>query len=275
MTSQEIELWAREIIEIILGGSRSEDSRVELKAEWHDAEKAAKQLAAHANSARGQFILWLIGIDEKAQRLTDIQVSEMSDWWNGVTSRFDGFPPRLEQHVNFRFENKKLVALYFSTSHESPYVVRHGNGGSYPQFVVPWREGTLVRAARRDELLRILVPTQNLLLLKNELDFNLSVSTYGRAVVLFRTQEFNSAMLNGTLPSLGSDLRTKIIDAYIKMEYANRLVNSSLNMPPLQDLYPGAAFQEAQEAVKNAVPLIRAAYDALSDARVPNTATAR
>ena len=46
------------------------------------------------------------------------------------------------------------------------------------------------------------------------------------------------------------------------MEYANRRVNSSLNMPPLQDLYPGAAIQEAQEAVKNTVPLIRAAYDA-------------
>jgi hypothetical protein len=58
--------------------------------------------------------------------------------------------------------------------------------------------------------------------------------------------------------------RSKIKDAYIQMEDANRLVNSSLNMPPLQDLYPGAAVQEAQEAVNNAVPVIRAAYDALS-----------
>jgi hypothetical protein len=77
-------------------------------------------------------------------------------------------------------------------------------------------------------------------------------------------QEFNNAMSNGTLASVSNDLRTKITDAYIKMEYANRLVSSSVNMPPLQDLYPGAATQEAQEAVKNAVPLIRAAYDALS-----------
>lgn len=264
MTSQEIELWAREIIEVVLGGSTSEDSRVELKAEWYDAEKAARQLAAHANSARGQFILWLIGIDEKAQKLTDIQAPDMSDWLNGVSSRFDGFPPRLEEHVNFRVNDQKLVALYFSTSHESPYVIRHKDGGSFPEFVVPWREGTRVRAARRDELLRILVPTQNLLRLRTELEFNLNVPVTGRAVVLFRMEEFNNAMSNGTMASVTDDLRTKITNAYIKMDYANRLVDSSLRMPPLQDLYPGAAIQEAQEAVKSAVPLVRAAHDALS-----------
>jgi len=264
MTSQEIELWARDIVEVVLSGSKAEDSRVELKAEWYAAEKAAKQLAAHANSARGQFILWLIGIDEKAQELTDLQSPDMSDWWNGVSSRFDGFPPRLEQHVKFRFNEKKLVALYFSTSHEAPYVVRHKDGGSFPQFVVPWREGTQVRAARRDELLRILVPMQNLLRLNTELEFNMRVHLSGRAVVLFSLEEFKNAMSNTTLTSMPDDLREKITEAYIQMDYANRLMDSSLNMPPLQDLYPGAAFQEAQEAVKNAVPHIRVAYEALS-----------
>src|SRR4029077_3253342 len=264
MTSQEVEIWAREIIGAVLDGSKSEDSKVEIKSELPTPEKAARQLAAHANAARGQSILWLIGIDEKARPLTDVQMTEMSDWWAGVSARFDGFPPRLEEDVNFIFDDKKLVALHFATSQEAPYVVRHKESGSFPEFDVPWREGTRVRAARRDELLRILVPKQNLARLRTELEFNLRVPTIGRAVTSFRMKEFNNAMSDGTMESLVEDLRKKITDAYIHMEYANSLVTSALHIAPNQDFYPGAAVQLAGEAVNKAVPFIRTAYDALS-----------
>ena len=57
MKPQEIELWARDIIESVLNGQPVEDSRVELKAEWLEAEKAAPRLGGHANASRGENIL--------------------------------------------------------------------------------------------------------------------------------------------------------------------------------------------------------------------------
>jgi hypothetical protein len=62
--------------------------------------------------------------------------------------------------VNLLVDGHPVVALFFGTE-RAPFVVKNPGGG-YPQFVVPWREGTLLRAAKRDELLRILSPLQRM-----------------------------------------------------------------------------------------------------------------
>ncbi|HJZ79373.1 MAG TPA: hypothetical protein VKD91_03475 [Pyrinomonadaceae bacterium] len=69
MTSQEIEVWTRQIVAAALSGQATEDARVELKAEWIDPQKAARGLAAHANAAGGSSILWIIGVNEKERTL--------------------------------------------------------------------------------------------------------------------------------------------------------------------------------------------------------------
>ena len=66
MRNHEIEAWALGIIDRVIQKQPIEDDRVELKAEWPDALKAARRIAGHANAARGEPILWLIGVDEKA-----------------------------------------------------------------------------------------------------------------------------------------------------------------------------------------------------------------
>lgn len=65
MRQIEIEAWVLRVIEQVKRGQSNEDSRVELKARWIEPEKAARQIAGHANAARGDKILWIIGLDEK------------------------------------------------------------------------------------------------------------------------------------------------------------------------------------------------------------------
>ena len=67
MKKQDIEFKVLDIIDRLEKGQPIEDDTVELKAEWpKDHFRAARRIAAHANSARGEPLLWLIGIDEKA-----------------------------------------------------------------------------------------------------------------------------------------------------------------------------------------------------------------
>ena len=61
-----------------------------------------------------------------------------------------------------------------SNERGAPFVVK-GTKGSYPEFVVPWREGTALRAARRDDLLKILVPIRRFSALMDELEYNLAL----------------------------------------------------------------------------------------------------
>ena len=157
MTHQELELWAREITAAVLDKKRIEDSRIELKSGWPEPGKAAHHLAAHANAARGTPILWLIGVDEKAPRLTNPNPVELANWFQSVGRFFDGDGPRLVLDTNVRLDDHSAVVLYFETHQGSPFVVKNPQGG-YPEFTVPWREGTRKRAARREDLLTILVP---------------------------------------------------------------------------------------------------------------------
>jgi hypothetical protein len=83
----QLESWALRIIECVQSAQPNEDSRVELKKEWPDPVKAARRLAGHANSARGESILWLIGIDEK-EGVTGITQNDLADWYAQVKSFF-------------------------------------------------------------------------------------------------------------------------------------------------------------------------------------------
>ena len=263
MTSQELEVWTRKIVDTALSGQHTEDSRIELKSEWPEPEKAAHRLAAHANAAGGSPILWIIGVDETARALTNPAPTERANWITSVASFFDGYPPTLLTDVNMIIHDKSVVALYFETEHGAPYVVKHATGGSYPERVVPWREGTRTRAARRHELLRILVPKRSLADLEAELEFNLAARRAGDPKILFRQQAFEKAMSDGTINSLETSLKEKIIDAYVGIDRSNRLVDAAMKMPPLQDLYPGFSEHQPRQAVSDTIPSIEAAHKAL------------
>jgi hypothetical protein len=226
MRAQELELWARNIIGIVLSNQRVEDFRVELKSIWIEPLKAASRLGAHANAARGDSILWLIGVDEKNHSLSNINPIELGDWYKSVQSFFDGFAPRLILDVNLQIEVNTVVALYFDTVREAPYVVKSSKGG-YPEFIVPWREGTSLRAARRQDLLSILVPIRRFASLLDELDLNAAIAQTGSSSFynwgcLFREEEFYRAIRDGAFATLPNGTKQSIFEAYIAMGRANQ-----------------------------------------------------
>lgn len=159
MRSIQIEAWALEIIDQLHSKSRVEDSRVELKSEWINPQKAARQLAGHSNAARGESILWLIGVDEE-KGVIGASHEELANWYNSVQTEFDGIAPLLLD-LNIPVNGKTIVALYFDTD-RAPYVIRNPSFGVEKGVAisheVPWREGTKTRSATRSELLKILVP---------------------------------------------------------------------------------------------------------------------
>lgn len=157
MTLLQIEAWARNIISQIENGRPYEDSRVELKREWpDDPVKAARQIAAHANAARGASILWLVGIDQRAG-VVGATPRDLANWWPQVVSAFDSVAPSVRDLV-ITHENCTVTALHMETD-RAPYVVTVP-GGQQISHEVPWRDGTRTRSAKRDDLVRLLVPLQ-------------------------------------------------------------------------------------------------------------------
>jgi len=158
MTKIELEAWVLAIARRLESNSAIEDDRVEVKSNWVHPGKAARRIAGHANSARGEPILWVIGLDEKAG-VVGAERNKFSDWWNQVKAEFDGLSPSVEL-LNVPVGEKEVVGLLFDTS-RFPFVVKNPNGGAV-QYEVPWREGTAIRSARREDLIEILAPMQRL-----------------------------------------------------------------------------------------------------------------
>lgn len=153
MTPNEIERWALRVVEQVRRGQPNEDARVELKAAWPDnAHKAARQIAAHANPAGGEPILWVIGVDQKGV-VIGADHNELATWYKQVESQFDELAPSLTD-VNIPLEGKTIVALLFDTGRR-PFVIRSLNNGSVTHEV-PWRGATSTRSAKRAELVRLL-----------------------------------------------------------------------------------------------------------------------
>jgi hypothetical protein len=165
MRKHEIEAWALRVIDQVRAKEPNEDSRVELKADWPvDTSKAARRIGGHANAAGGDPILWLIGVDQ-ALGVRGASDNDMADWLAKVRAEFDGLMPPLSSDLIIPLEGKTVVALLFETD-RVPFIVRNPvfgqpQGGPV-QREVPWREGTGVRSATRDELLRLLVPLARL-----------------------------------------------------------------------------------------------------------------
>jgi hypothetical protein len=157
-----IEARAREILERVEKAQPVEDDLVELKSIFVVAKEAARHIAAHANTARGQPILWLFGADEKSGAVPGVGHVEVSDWYSGLKAQFDdSVTPDLNGHVNLTWPNKAgevvtVIAMRFLTD-QAPYVVKTGTPGGF-SHEVPWRNGTSTRSARRLQLLRLLSP---------------------------------------------------------------------------------------------------------------------
>jgi len=173
MRSIDIENKVLQILEMVQRHAPIEDDRIELKATWPaDYMKVARQLAGHANAARGDNILWLIGVDEKTG-VVGADFNELSNWLSSVCSHFDDALAPTLNSLNVPFSGKTVVALFFETD-RAPYVVKLEGGGSTTREVT-WREGNSTRSACRSDLIRLLVPIQRLPFLEF-LSGNLSIT---------------------------------------------------------------------------------------------------
>lgn len=151
------------VIDRVKSKNPKEDFRVELKTEWPEPQKAARQIAGHANAARGEPILWLIGVNED-KGVTGASQKELANWFTAVQSEFDSVAPSVID-LNIPVDELIIVALYFDTD-RAPYVIKNplfGNEKGGPiSFETPWREGTSTRSARRADLIKMLIPVISL-----------------------------------------------------------------------------------------------------------------
>jgi hypothetical protein len=116
------------------------------------------QLAGSLNRAGGDPVIYIIGIDEKTGDIQDVSDTDVLTWWGQITPKFDQTPPEMVRHISVPVgaDGEHVVAVAFA-SDRAPYVVKTGSAN--PSLEVPTREGTGTRSARRDELLRLLIPT--------------------------------------------------------------------------------------------------------------------
>jgi len=171
MRPMQVEARALSIVDSLLKGQPIEDSTVEVKAEWpENSNQAARRIAGHANAAGGESILWLIGIDERGRSVTGADKKEMANWFPSVESEFnDRLAPSVICDLNIAYDGKTFVALLFDTS-RAPYVVKNSmygkeNGGPV-SLEVPWRLETSIRSATRSDLIRLLLPLEQLPVVK-------------------------------------------------------------------------------------------------------------
>jgi len=155
MRASDIENWTIKIIDRVKDQEPVEDSRVELKREWPDPQRAARRIAGHANAARGEDILWIVGIDESNGNVTGASQQDFAAWYSQVTSHFNELAPSVVD-LNVPVDGTTVVSLLFDAS-RVPFVVKNPDGGTV-SLEVPWREATSIRSARRSDLIRILVP---------------------------------------------------------------------------------------------------------------------
>ncbi len=165
MVNADLEARVQGILDRVEKGKPLEDSRDECKTTWPNwpagDEKMARQLAGHANAARGDPILWLFGVDEKGKRVPGVSSTEFSNWYAGLKKHFEeAWAPDPIVNINVPWKGIIVVAVLFETN-RGPYVVKNPQPGQI-QFEVPWREGNSTQTARRRDLLRLLVPLQKM-----------------------------------------------------------------------------------------------------------------
>ncbi len=151
MRAAELENWTRRVLEAVGRAQTVEDSRVELKSEFPDAAKAARQLAGHANASHAEHVLWIIGADEEAGTVPGVDHGELEQWIPQLEARFDELPPHLLMSLRVPWKEVYVSALLFDASRR-PYVIREGD-----RRLVKWRRGDHTVDATRGDLLRLLV----------------------------------------------------------------------------------------------------------------------
>ncbi|WP_104091811.1 hypothetical protein [Arthrobacter sp. GMC3] len=146
-------------VDQIRKGQQVETDFIECKREWPE-DKKARQLAGSLNRAAGDPVIYIIGLDDKTGVITDVSGTDVLDWWTQIRPKFDQTPPELARHMDVVVDanGDKVVALVFA-SDRAPYVVKTGSAN--PSLEIPIREGSGTRSARRDEILRMLMPTIN------------------------------------------------------------------------------------------------------------------
>lgn len=163
MRASHVEVWARSIVKRAEDEAKVEDDRVELKSIWLDEHKMARHVAAHANAARGEPVLWILGVNEKSFKVVGVPGKEMSDWYPQFEKCFEsGIAPACVSHPNLDVDGKNVVALLFETD-RAPYVVKTKTDPNcacegVPQYEVTFRRTNRTLTARREDLLRILAP---------------------------------------------------------------------------------------------------------------------
>lgn len=230
MRPTEIESWALRIIERVGNNQPVEDSRVELKREWPtDHFKAARRIGGHANAARGERILWLIGIDE-VEGIVGVDYQEVTNWLQGIESQFSHLAPP-SYHLNVPTNlDRTVAAIVFETS-RAPFVVKNQHYGTRQDdpisLEVPWRDGTRVRSATRADLLLILSDASSLTALLNELEWNLDVAMrVGPFQWQYRSYQFENFFGKPDFNLLPEGLQRSIRDAHVEISHAQSLVRS-------------------------------------------------
>lgn len=161
MTSLEIESWTIRVVTRLIAGQSKEDSLVEFKTKLPEPKRAARWIAGHANAARAESILWVLGVDENECKLSPLPPSELSAWWPQVKSIFDEVFPGL-QHQFVDVCGGTVHALVFDCT-RLPFVVKNQKTQENQEDrgidrEVPWRDGTSTRSAHRSNLIEILAP---------------------------------------------------------------------------------------------------------------------
>ncbi|MBN2193436.1 MAG: hypothetical protein JW751_11525 [Polyangiaceae bacterium] len=159
----DIEDWGLAVIERSEKGHPIEDSRVKLEegfpADDIGWQKWARRIAGHANAARGEPVLWLVGVNDKRGSVSGVRASDAARWWPRMRRYFDGVAPRRVDLAVLRGD-VTVMALWFETA-RAPFVARHSDGDVIA-FEVPSRDGTSVRTPRREDLRRLLAPRARL-----------------------------------------------------------------------------------------------------------------
>jgi hypothetical protein len=150
MNRLEVERRVHRILDDVEAGRPVEDDRMELKREWpDDFYKTARRVAGHANAARQEPIIWIIGVDEERRVIEGVDAGvDVARWSQQLQAIFENrWAPIITVH-NVPRDDKIVVALVFNTE-GAPYLVKTANTD---RLELPWRSGTLVRSAKRHEV---------------------------------------------------------------------------------------------------------------------------
>ncbi len=159
-------------------GSEPADPFLTVLPAWpRPSRVAARQLAAHANAARGRDLLWLIGVSPQLAASPGADPALAESWISGLRPFFDGLMPRIlavdvPLPAAATLPNRRrrprgprlAVALHIETA-RAPFVFR----ASATRMETPWLDlpdaasnSRPLRSATRADLIRLLTPRLDL-----------------------------------------------------------------------------------------------------------------